>query len=156
MSLGLDGSLYDYYDGEKHLSERKIIFVGNPHLRITEDYLRILRYFRFYGRIVPEEGKHDADTLEAIRELAHGLENISVERVWMEVSKILVGNHAPYLTELMYELGVAKHISTYVRCTVCINTMGTPNSGLIKRGNPSAGEQCKTNTFTSKCSYSIS
>jgi tRNA nucleotidyltransferase (CCA-adding enzyme) len=111
MSLSLDGTLYDYFEGEKHLAERKILFVGDPNARITEDYLRILRYFRFYGRIVPSEGRHDATTLEAIRENAEGLEGISMERIWAEVGKILTGNHAPHLLQLMYELGVARHIS---------------------------------------------
>ena len=46
MSLALDGTLYDYFDGEKHLNQRKILFVGDPRIRIDEDYLRILRYFR--------------------------------------------------------------------------------------------------------------
>lgn len=46
MSLAIDGTLYDYFDGEKHLKERKVLFVGDPCARIEEDYLRILRYFR--------------------------------------------------------------------------------------------------------------
>lgn len=110
MSLSLDGTLYDYFEGEKHLTEKRILFVGDPHARITEDYLRILRYFRFYGRIVPCDGRHDEPTLEAIREHAKGLQGISVERIWAEMGKILVGKHAPHLLQLMYDLGVAKHI----------------------------------------------
>ncbi len=51
MGLTLDGTLYDYFDGLKHLEERRIQFVGEAQDRIREDYLRILRYFRFYGRI---------------------------------------------------------------------------------------------------------
>ena len=47
MSLELDGTLHDYYDGQHHLAERKIRFVGNAQTRIKEDYLRILRYFRY-------------------------------------------------------------------------------------------------------------
>ena len=116
MSLSLDGKLYDYFDGERHLNDKKILFVGNPRSRITEDYLRILRYFRFYGRIVPSADMHDVGTLEAIRELAKGLTNISVERVWAELRKILMGNHAPSLIELMYELGVARHIGKLYFC----------------------------------------
>lgn len=115
MSLSLDGQLYDYFEGKKHLAKKKIVFVGDPHSRITEDYLRILRYFRFYGRIVPTPDMHDADTLEAIRELGEGLKKISVERIWAEMQQILVGNHAPSLMALMKELGVAKHIGRFVR-----------------------------------------
>ena len=114
MSLSLDGTLYDYFEGEKHLAEKRILFVGNPHDRITEDYLRILRYFRFYGRIVPCEGRHDEPTLGAIREHAEGLRGISAERIWAEMGKILVGNHAPHLLQLMYNLGVARHICEFL------------------------------------------
>ena len=46
MSLGIDGTLYDYFEGQRHLAERKVRFVGDARTRIREDYLRILRYFR--------------------------------------------------------------------------------------------------------------
>ena len=114
MSLSLDGTLYDYFDGQKHLAEKKIIFVGDSKTRIEEDFLRILRYFRFYGRIVPCADNHDADTLETIRKTAEGLKGVSVERVWMEVKRILIGNHAPHLLKLMYDLNVADSIGKFI------------------------------------------
>lgn len=46
MSLALDGSLYDYFNGQQHLAEGRVEFVGDAKTRIREDYLRILRYFR--------------------------------------------------------------------------------------------------------------
>ena len=110
MSLTLDGELYDYFDGQKHLAEKRILFVGDARTRIREDYLRILRYFRFYGRIAPDPDRHDAATLEAIEETVEGLRGISVERVWAEMGKILTGNHAPHLVQLMYKLKVAQAI----------------------------------------------
>lgn len=112
MSLSLDGTLFDYFDGERHLAERKILFVGDPRSRIKEDYLRILRYFRFYGRIAPSDGSHDRETLEAVQELAGGLEGVSAERVWSEMGRILVGQQAPALLRVIYDVGVAKHIRT--------------------------------------------
>ena len=107
MSLDLQGKLYDYFDGQKHLDERRIVFVGDPVTRIREDYLRILRYFRFYGRLVGQEGQHEPENMHAIKTLAPGLRNISVERVWMEMRRILIGGHAPHLVRVMYETGVA-------------------------------------------------
>lgn len=114
MSLELDGTLYDYFDGQKHLAEKRVVFVGDARTRIREDFLRILRYFRFYGRIAPVPDQHDPATLEAIRETCKGLENISVERVWTEMGRILVGNHAPNLVRTMYSLDVAKYIGRSV------------------------------------------
>ena len=111
MSLALDGRLFDYFEGQRHLAEKRVCFVGDAPTRIREDYLRILRYFRFYGRIVPEPARHEPGTLEAIRSAAEGLGGVSVERIWAEMKQILVGNHAPHLLRLMYQLRVADHIS---------------------------------------------
>lgn len=110
MSLGLDGSLFDYFGGREDLFNHRVRFVGDPRLRIQEDYLRILRYFRFYGRIALEPDNHDQTTLNVIRECSDGLRQISVERIWMEVSKILTGNHTPALFRRMYELNVSQSI----------------------------------------------
>ena len=122
MSLGLDGSFYDYFDGREDLIERRVRFVGDPRLRIQEDYLRILRYFRFYGRISLEEDNHDQSTLNIIQECAEGLKKIAVERIWMEFSQILTGNYTPSLVSRMYELNVAQSIGECLlhgRWTLC-------------------------------------
>lgn len=110
MSLGLDGSLYDYFGGREDLFNRRVRFVGDPQLRIKEDYLRILRYFRFYGRIALKEDNHDQTTLNVIRQCAEGLKKIAVERIWIEVSKILTGNYTPSILRHMYELNVSQCI----------------------------------------------
>ena len=114
MSLDFQGKLYDYFEGQLHLEERKIVFVGDPVDRIKEDYLRILRYFRFYGKIAENVGCHDIKTLQSIRSLSYGLKKIAVERIWMEVQRILSGNHAPHLLQMMYDTGVASHIGEWV------------------------------------------
>ncbi|EDO45826.1 predicted protein [Nematostella vectensis] len=110
MSVDLTGNLYDYFNGEIDLRKGHVRFVGDARLRIKEDYLRILRYFRFYGKIATEPDNHDPDTLAVIKELAEGLRIISVERIWLEVSKILIGNHAQHLLQMLYDLGIASNI----------------------------------------------
>ena len=112
MSMDTECTLYDYFGGVDDLECRRVRFVGDSRQRIKEDYLRILRYFRFYGRIARDEDKHDQDVLEVVKETAQGLERIAVERIWMELSKILLGNFAPSLIKHIYELGVADHIGT--------------------------------------------
>lgn len=57
-----------------------------------------------------EPGQHEPETLEAIRENAHGLAGISGERIWVELKKMVVGNHAGHLLELIYELSLAQYI----------------------------------------------
>ncbi|XP_042308064.1 CCA tRNA nucleotidyltransferase 1, mitochondrial [Sceloporus undulatus] len=115
MFLGLDGTLYDYFNGYDDLKSSKVRFVGHANQRIQEDYLRILRYFRFYGRIAKKPGDHEPETLEAIKENSKGLAGISGERIWMELKKILVGKHANHLICLMYELDVANYIGQNVK-----------------------------------------
>ncbi|XP_007531703.1 CCA tRNA nucleotidyltransferase 1, mitochondrial [Erinaceus europaeus] len=110
MFLGFDGTLFDYFNGYEDLKNKKVRFVGQARQRIEEDYLRILRYFRFYGRIVDKPGDHDPETLDAIAENAKGLAGISGERIWVELKKILVGNHMNHLMHLIYDLNVAPYI----------------------------------------------
>ncbi|KAF7250090.1 CCA tRNA nucleotidyltransferase 1, mitochondrial [Varanus komodoensis] len=124
---GLDGTLYDYFNGYEDLKNHNIRFVGHAEQRIQEDYLRILRYFRFYGKIAEKPGDHESKTLEAIRENAKGLAGISGERIWVELKKILMGQHVNHLIHLMYELGVAGYIGLPINAnfqefdTVCKN-----------------------------------
>lgn len=87
MSADLDGTVHDYFGGIKDLSSRRVIFVGDLNARITEDYLRILRFYRFrakYGGSEPE------GYIEEIGRHANGLHRISGERIWSEISRILV------------------------------------------------------------------
>ncbi|GCC24449.1 CCA tRNA nucleotidyltransferase 1, mitochondrial [Chiloscyllium punctatum] len=110
MFLDLDGTLYDYFDGYEDLKNHKVRFVGDPSQRIQEDYLRIMRYFRFYGKVAKEAGDHDPKALKSIKQYAKGLAGISGERIWLELKKTLVGNHAAHLINLMYDLDVAQYI----------------------------------------------
>lgn len=110
MFLGLDGIVYDYFYGFEDLQNRRVAFVGNAETRIQEDYLRILRYFRFYGRIAKESNSHETVTLDAIRSNVQGLEKISGERIWSEWHKIMEGKFAGELMNKMIECGLAEYI----------------------------------------------
>lgn len=110
MFLDLDGQLYDYFYGYEDLRKRRVVFVGDASLRIREDYLRILRYFRFYGRIMDSPDKHDEATIKALRENIDGLAQISGERIWSEWNKILTGTFALELTLKLLECGSSKYI----------------------------------------------
>jgi tRNA nucleotidyltransferase (CCA-adding enzyme) len=108
MSLDFDGNLYDYFGGYEDLQNGVARFVGDASDRMEEDYLRILRYFRFQGRMaVPD---FDTKTLQAIKKNAPGLKNISGERIWMEMSKILAGKYAYGIVNAMEETGVLENI----------------------------------------------
>jgi tRNA nucleotidyltransferase (CCA-adding enzyme) len=73
LFLDLEGIVYDYFNGLDDLKYRRIRFVGDPAQRIREDYLRILRYFRFFARLANENATHDEETLKVIKENTNGL-----------------------------------------------------------------------------------
>ena len=107
MFMDERGQVMDYFCGLEDLRARRLRFVKDPVERIREDYLRILRYFRFYGRISSAPDTHLPQTLDAIRDNAGGLKDISVERIWIELRQILTGGHCPSLLRQMYHLGLA-------------------------------------------------
>jgi poly(A) polymerase len=101
MSLDLDGSLYDYFGGVNDLSQGIVRFIGDPEQRIKEDYLRILRFFRFCGRYTDQ---FDQASLEACLKLAPLMKSLSVERIEHEVCKTLITKNIllilPYLDQV--------------------------------------------------------
>jgi len=103
MSMDFDGIVYDYFGGREDIITNTVRFVGNPAERIQEDYLRILRFFRFAARFnaaMPE------DTLSIIQDHALGLKNVSVERYWLEMSKLFAYDSARDVMKVMYKTGV--------------------------------------------------
>jgi tRNA nucleotidyltransferase (CCA-adding enzyme) len=88
--MEMDGTLHDYFDGVQDLQNGVAKFVGDADSRLKEDYLRILRFFRFQGRL--NNPTWDAETMEAVRRNAEGLMGISGERIWMEMEKILANS----------------------------------------------------------------
>lgn len=88
MFLDLNGQVYDYFGGVDDLKEKRIRFAGNPVDRIIEDYLRIFRYFRFYARYGCGN-IHEEEIIEAMKANLDGLKQISGERIWSEMKRIL-------------------------------------------------------------------
>ncbi|XP_034238421.1 CCA tRNA nucleotidyltransferase 1, mitochondrial [Thrips palmi] len=110
MFLGLDGTVYDYFNGYEDLMNKRVLFVGNAEDRIREDYLRILRYFRFFGRIASDPHDYDAETINVISSNLEGLNKIAGERIWSELRLIISGNSGPLILCKMLEIGIAPYI----------------------------------------------
>lgn len=110
MFIDLEGTLYDYFDGKADLDRREIRFVGDTASRLREDYLRIFRYFRFHTRF-GVAGRHDAATIQTMKEHVDGLEIISGERIWMEMRRILGNINCGNAVQMMlHELGMGRHM----------------------------------------------
>ena len=104
MSMLPDGAVFDYFDGVADLRAGRVRFVGEPAARIAEDYLRILRFFRFHARY--GHGEPDPAALEALRGGVPGLSRLSPERVWSELKRILATSDPRGAVRLMADLGV--------------------------------------------------
>ena len=83
----LDGNLYDPNSGHKDLNVGIIKFIGDPETRIKEDYLRIIRYLRFYTEYSKID--HEINIIKIIKKNIEGLGKISKERQFNELKKIL-------------------------------------------------------------------
>lgn len=82
-----DGTIFDPLSGLDDLLARRVRFIGNAEDRIREDYLRILRFFRFFAFY--GEGRPDAEGLKACVRLKSGIALLSAERIWSELKRIL-------------------------------------------------------------------
>jgi poly(A) polymerase len=104
LSATADGTVYDYVGGLADIAARRVRFIGDPAKRIAEDYLRILRFFRFhawYGAGAP-----DAAGLHACIAAREGLATLSRERVRMELLKLMLAPHATPALAVMAEAGL--------------------------------------------------
>jgi poly(A) polymerase len=104
LSVTRDGSVYDYAGGLDDLANHRVRFIGDAVKRIEEDYLRILRFFRFHAAY--GSGHPDATGLAACIAARNGLDQLSRERVRMELLKLLVAPHATATLAVMSHAGL--------------------------------------------------
>jgi poly(A) polymerase len=104
LSVARDGTIYDYVGGFVDLMARRVRFIGEPGKRIAEDYLRILRFFRFHAAY--GHGAPDPAGLAACIAARQHLDRLSRERVQMEMFKLLVAAHAVPALAVMSEAGL--------------------------------------------------
>lgn len=97
----LKGNVFDYYNGIDDLEKGIVRFIGNAEDRIKEDYLRILRFFRFYA--IFGKGEPDTDSLCACIKFKDGLRAVAIERVRDEFFKILTAKNAYKALKLIFD-----------------------------------------------------
>ncbi len=140
LSAGRDGTVYDYVGGLADLPERRVRFIGDPKERIEEDYLRILRFFRFHAAYGP--GGHPyTEGIKACIAGRDGLDALSRERVRMEVMKLVVAPHAvPTLISmsdaglLLRVLGGVSTLANFENMAKVEAAIGTPPDPVRRLG----------------------
>jgi poly(A) polymerase len=104
LSATAAGALHDYVGGLDDIAAHRVRFIGEPSRRIEEDYLRILRFFRFHANF--GEGAPDSAGLHACVVARAGLETLSRERVRAELLKLLLAPRATATLAIMAECGL--------------------------------------------------
>ena len=104
------GSVIDPLNGLPDMQARRVRFVGDAETRIREDYLRILRFFRFHAAYGDPEGGIDPDGLAACAALADGLDGISRERITAELRKLLTARDPTPAVAAMFHAGVLARV----------------------------------------------
>lgn len=129
------GNVFDYYNGIDDLENGIVKFIGKPKNRIKEDYLRILRFFRFYSKFGKTE--IDEEALKACVDNKDGLKNISMERIRDELLKILVTPNAVKTFKIMYDNNIITNYIPYPKDLECLSFLNSwfddtkyPNSDI--------------------------
>ncbi len=132
MSAARDGAVFDYFGGRDDLAAGRVRFVGEAARRIAEDYLRILRFFRFFARY--GRGEPDVEAMAAITALRDGVMGLSAERVWSEVKQILLADDPRAVVALMRDTGVLELVlpGADVARLAAIVARGAPMDALLR------------------------
>jgi poly(A) polymerase len=107
LSLDAEGRIHDPLSGLEDLAKSRVRFIGDAEARIREDYLRILRFFRFSARF---GGDVDLEGLAAAIRRREGLARLSRERVRAELLKLIVAPYAAAVVRTMASAGFVEPI----------------------------------------------
>ncbi len=117
LSVDQDGNLHDYFDGLGDLKKKTLRFIGKPEQRLKEDYLRLLRYFRFAA--VLDWKLNDKKALALCRKNALSLKKLSRERTQSELYKILSAPAALRVVKVLDQyniLGLELNVARLKKC----------------------------------------
>lgn len=107
LSADVNGDIYDYFDGISDLKQKIVRFIGNSEERIKEDYLRILRFFRFSAYF---SDSIDSSGLSACKKYSKNLKNISGYRIRSEMSKIFFAPHSLEILKIMLRENILQEV----------------------------------------------
>ncbi|MEM6811477.1 MAG: CCA tRNA nucleotidyltransferase [Pseudomonadota bacterium] len=111
LYLDMNGRLYDpLQKGYEDIQDKKVRFIGNADQRIQEDYLRVLRFFRFHSYY--GEGDIDRDGLKACIKNREGVLSLSRERITNEFFKILLSDNVTEILEIMFSSDILSKVKS--------------------------------------------
>jgi poly(A) polymerase len=134
LSVGRDFLVHDYVGGLADIAARRLRFIGQAGARIAEDYLRILRFFRFHAAY--GTGEPDAEGLAACIAARAHLAHLSRERVRMEIIKLLVAPRAVPTLAVMAEAGLIELVLAGVPLIASLGNMVRVEAALDLPADP--------------------
>ncbi|MTI10254.1 CCA tRNA nucleotidyltransferase [Curvivirga aplysinae] len=132
LYMDVGGTLYDYFGGWDDLKDGHVRFVGDPRLRMTEDALRLLRYFRFSARY--ERQGFDQNVLAICKEFVSHLPRLATERIWQEWSKLLTIPKISSTLSAMNQIGMFDQM--YRKMPVKVTDKDIAFLDQLNGGNP--------------------
>ena len=109
----IEGNLFDPFNGKEDLENGIVKFIGDPEERIKEDYLRILRYLRFY--LIYSNQNHDPRTSKAIKKNLKGISKLSKDRLLDELKKYFKSNIVTKLSKDKFSLEIFEIIFPQIK-----------------------------------------
>lgn len=106
MCVSQSGELFDYFEGVADLNARRVVFIGDPEQRIKEDYLRILRYYRFAAKLQDFSDRYG----NVIRRCAQNIPQLSIDRIQKELFLILQQKDNLRIFEMIKNNGVFQNL----------------------------------------------
>lgn len=106
--MKFDGDVVDLVGGLRDIEKRNVRFIGDAAQRIAEDYLRVLRFFRFFAYY--GSGRPDADGLRACAAARSNMKSLSAERIWSETKKLLAAPDPGRALLWMRQVGILTEI----------------------------------------------
>ncbi|MDA7688122.1 CCA tRNA nucleotidyltransferase [Pelagibacteraceae bacterium] len=147
-----DGELFDFHNGIEDVENRKLKFIGSANDRVKEDYLRILRYFRFYADFSNFE--IDINLKKVFKAGSKNFSKISKERIWSELKKIINQNNSFKSLSMMNEINILTEISEdisinkdYLKISHIENKINKPIDDLLKFSILLESAEYKANNF---------
>ncbi|MBL4751371.1 MAG: CCA tRNA nucleotidyltransferase [Amylibacter sp.] len=151
----LDGTIIDPLGGLDDLHARRIRFIENPTARIREDYLRILRFFRFHALYGDPDAGLDAEALAACAQNLDGIKTLSKERIGHEMRKLLAAENPAPSIAAMAQTGVLMRViaganPTSIAPLVHLENMVNVSPNWMRRLLALGGEDIKGSLRLSK------
>jgi len=125
-----DGNLFDPYNGKKDLENGKINFIGDPDKRIKEDYLRILRYIRFFLNYSKQ--KHNLEIIKSLKINIYGISKLSKERSLNEIRKLFKIDILEKLTRDKFSFDLIMIIFPELKNMKIFSKLSTNKKNLLK------------------------